>query len=166
MCRRVSTPDTLLSATSRTFTGMEVSGTKPRSSTGSLTLCLLSNQEIPSLLGPMSHTGILPPLELSIFDGNPSSSPSPGRQRLLSKRARPESPSSEKIRNNKTKLDELPNDERVTVDTAPPKLPNVNDGVQPASSNPEPPQPDESTNSYLNVPNPTSQAEDINSLNC
>ena len=84
---------------------------------------------------------------------------------LLRKRARPEK-IYENIRNNKTKLDELPDDEQVTVDTTPPKLPNVTDGVQPASSNPEPPQTDESTNSYLNVPNPISQAEDINSLNC
>ena len=47
----------------------------------------------------------LPPLQLSQYDGNPSSSPPPGRSRIPSKRARPESPESVITRSNKTKLD-------------------------------------------------------------
>jgi hypothetical protein len=48
----------------------------------------------------------LPPLQLSSFDGNPSSSPPPGTTRLSSKRSRPESPGSvDNTHNNKTTLD-------------------------------------------------------------
>jgi hypothetical protein len=45
---------------------------------------------------PWSYVSLntLPPLELSSFDGNPSSSPPPGRTRLFSKRGRSPSPES------------------------------------------------------------------------
>ena len=60
----------------------------------------------------------LPPLQLSSFDGNPSSSPPPGRTRLTSKRSRPESPGSEdNTRNNKTKLDVTHRDSADDEDT-------------------------------------------------
>ena len=49
----------------------------------------------------------LPPLQLSSFDGNPSTSPPPGRTRLSSKRSRPESPGSlDNTRSSKAKLDD------------------------------------------------------------
>ena len=53
----------------------------------------------------------LPPLQLSKFDGNPSTSPPPGRTRITSKRGRPESPTSgDNIRPNKSRKDDLPDD--------------------------------------------------------
>ena len=61
---------------------------------------------------PLNH---LPPLELSLFDGNLSSSPAPGRQRLPSKRAC-DSPESE-TRCNKTKTDQtLPSSDSINTE--------------------------------------------------
>ena len=56
---------------------------------------------------PWSYVSLssLPPLQLSSFDGDSSSSPPPGRTRLSSKRSR-ESPETGSNRNNKTRLDE------------------------------------------------------------
>ena len=57
---------------------------------------------------PWSYVSLasLPPLQLSSFDGNLSSSPPPGRTRLSSKRSR-ESPDSGPNRNNKTRIDDI-----------------------------------------------------------
>ena len=46
----------------------------------------------------------LPPLQLSLFEGNLSSSPPPGRTRLPSKRARSGSPDADNTRSNKAKI--------------------------------------------------------------
>jgi hypothetical protein len=54
---------------------------------------------------PFDHLSNLPPLKLSVFDGNPSSSPPPGRARLSSKRTRSESSETEDARVNKQKVD-------------------------------------------------------------
>ena len=56
---------------------------------------------------PWFHVSLssLPPLKLSVFDGNPSSSPPPGRARLSSKRSRSESSETEDNRVNKQKVD-------------------------------------------------------------
>ena len=58
----------------------------------------------------------LPPLRLSAYDGNPSSSPPPGRPRLQSKRARSVSPESDTNRSNKTRIEMT---SPVSVDDAP-----------------------------------------------
>ena len=57
---------------------------------------------------PWSYVSLtsLPPLQLSLFDGNLSSSPPPGRTRLSSKRSR-ESPDTDSNRSNKTRLDDI-----------------------------------------------------------
>jgi hypothetical protein len=61
----------------------------------------------------------LPPLQLSSFDGNPSTSPPPGRTRITSKRGRPESPTSvDNTRLNKSSKDDLP-DEPTAKDDLP-----------------------------------------------
>jgi hypothetical protein len=67
---------------------------------------------------PWSHVPLnLPPLELSSFDGNPSTSPPPGRTRLTSKRDRSESPNSgNDIRTNKSRKDDSPDDTPVSSD--------------------------------------------------
>ena len=54
----------------------------------------------------------LPPLQLSMFDGNLSSSPPPGRTRLPSKRARSGSPEGDLTRNNKAKISEVVIDDK------------------------------------------------------
>ena len=58
----------------------------------------------------------LPPLKLSAFDGNPSSSPPPGRSRLPSKRHRSPSPESDGNRSNKSRID------TVNIETVPDTL--------------------------------------------
>ena len=54
----------------------------------------------------------LPPLQLSLFDGNLSTSPPPGRTRLPSKRARSGSPEADLARNNKAKISEEAYDDK------------------------------------------------------
>ena len=49
----------------------------------------------------------LPPLQLSMFDGNLTSSPPPGRTRLASKRARSGSPEVDLTRNNKPRISDV-----------------------------------------------------------
>ena len=58
---------------------------------------------------PWFHVSLssLPPLKLSVFDGNPSSSPPPGRARLSSKRTRSESSETEDTCVNKQKVDSI-----------------------------------------------------------
>jgi hypothetical protein len=59
----------------------------------------------------------LPPFQLSLFDGNSSSSPPPGRQRLTSKRARPESAEKTDRPTSKSRRND-PNDETAKEDFA------------------------------------------------
>ena len=54
----------------------------------------------------------LPPLQLSLFDGNLTTSPPPGRTRLPSKRARSGSPEADLTRNNKAKISEDASDDK------------------------------------------------------
>ena len=89
------------------------------------------NTQVPWTYVPL--TSILPPLKLSGFDGNPSSSPPPGRSRsasppagrprLSSKRSRNDSNDSENIRQSKTRFD---NDENQTNENVASPNPSVN----------------------------------------
>ena len=66
----------------------------------------------------------LPPLRLSAYDGNPSSSPPPGRPRLQSKRARSVSPESDINRSNKTRIEKSPPSGSSEMTIHPPCLSN------------------------------------------
>ena len=83
---------------------MVISSTKPKSSMGQLTALLVKprHEQAPWVYVSLSS---LPPLNLSAYDGNPSSSPPPGRARLSSKRTRSESSDTEETRVNKQKVD-------------------------------------------------------------
>ena len=75
----------------------------------------------------------LPPLQLSAFEGNLSSSPPPGRTRLPSKRARSASPENDLARHSKAKIvdetcdanDDNPNNDTPLGNTANPDLPTT-----------------------------------------